>query len=360
MKNSKEQQMQHSRFLVLTGHLNDYPLSDLVGILRHQHKTGRLLIEYPNGPASLYFNDGELVDAQLDKLSGLQALCVALAQPPSSFNFNPLVRPTRRSIENSVQKVVSELLGCWSENDLEIEELAPGRVLAQPALPAPSSSILDDPITRPGEALMASSFVPPQPAIRTSRPILAMAAAGLLMLGLSTVIAVTRGLGKRLSPAPVSSPSYAAGNKGSMQQGSAEPSQNLPETEPRNESRVRRQAGKGTDAAVVADQSDRQENGSSSSDKKEIASSEGHPPPLPYKPNTGEEEKQTSEAASDTQSVKVILQIESGRVAKASIANHRSGMEAYEALALRIARQRRYPSGGAAQETVTIKVTQPK
>ena len=121
--------MQHSRFLVLTGHLNDYPLSDLVGILRHQQKTGRLLIEYPNSPASFFFNEGELVDAQLDNLSGLQAVCVALAQPPSSFNFNPLIRPTRRSIENSLQKVVSELLGCWGENELEVEKIAPGEAV---------------------------------------------------------------------------------------------------------------------------------------------------------------------------------------------------------------------------------------
>ena len=66
--------MQNSRFVVLTGHLDDYPLSDLVGILRHQRKTGRLLIEYSIGPAMFYFQAGELVDAQLNDLSGLQAI----------------------------------------------------------------------------------------------------------------------------------------------------------------------------------------------------------------------------------------------------------------------------------------------
>ena len=85
--------MQNTRFTVLTGHLNDYPLGDLIGILRHQQKTGRLLIEYPKGPASFFFNEGELVDAQLGDLSGLQAICVAVGQPPANFNFNPLVRP---------------------------------------------------------------------------------------------------------------------------------------------------------------------------------------------------------------------------------------------------------------------------
>ena len=131
--------MENSRFVVLTGHLKDYPLSDLVGILRHQHKTGRLLIEYPKGPASLFFKDGELVDAQLNNLSGLQAVCVALAQPPSPFNFNPLVAPARRSIENSLQRVVSELLGCWDESTVQLEAAVTARVLPKPeplAIPA--------------------------------------------------------------------------------------------------------------------------------------------------------------------------------------------------------------------------------
>ena len=47
--------MQNNRFVVLTGHLSNYPLSDLVGILRHQRKSGRLLIEYAKGPATFFF-----------------------------------------------------------------------------------------------------------------------------------------------------------------------------------------------------------------------------------------------------------------------------------------------------------------
>ena len=57
--------MQNNRFVVLTGHLSNYPLSDLVGILRHQRKSGRLLIEYPKGPATFFFQNGELIDARM-------------------------------------------------------------------------------------------------------------------------------------------------------------------------------------------------------------------------------------------------------------------------------------------------------
>ena len=50
------------------------------------------------------------------------------------------------------------------------------------------------------------------------------------------------------------------------------------------------------------------------------------------------------------------MQIENGRVLKASIANHKPGRESYEALALRIARQRRYPATATGGQTVTITV----
>src|SRR5215213_10327423 len=138
--------MQNNRFVVLTGHLSNYPLSDLVGILRHQRKSGRLLIEYPKGPATFFFQNGELIDVRMNDLIGLHAICVALAQPEASFNFNPLIQAPRRSIEPSLQRVVSELLGCWDESALQIEA-APVRAavatrpepLALP--PAPSSLI---------------------------------------------------------------------------------------------------------------------------------------------------------------------------------------------------------------------------
>ena len=60
--------MQNNRFVVLTGHLSNYPLSDLVGILRHQRKSGRLLIEYPKGPATFFFHEGELIDARMNEV----------------------------------------------------------------------------------------------------------------------------------------------------------------------------------------------------------------------------------------------------------------------------------------------------
>src|SRR5262245_50377551 len=187
--------MQNNRFVVLTGHLSNYPLSDLVGILRHQRKTGRLTIEYPKSPGIFFFQEGELVDAQLSDLTGLQAICVALTQPEAAFNFNPLIQPSRRSIEPSFQRVVSELFGCWDESALEIESTAIVEN-APKSLPAPETPTNMPELIPLGNPPPLQLLPAPQIGIQR-RSLLFVGAAGFVMLGLSTVIA----LSGRLNPA---------------------------------------------------------------------------------------------------------------------------------------------------------------
>ena len=259
--------MQNDRFVVLTGHLSNYPLSDLVGILRHQRKSGRLLIEYPKGPATFFFQNGELVDARMNELSGLQAIVVAMAQPEAAFNFNPLIQTPRRSIEPSVQRVVSELLGCWDESPLQIEA-APITPLALPPAQAP--------VVRQRSVFLVTAV--------------------LIGVGLSTVIAVTGGFKAETPPTPVPAPV----------------AQQTPVSQPA-------------------------------------------PQPVAAAKPIRVIKKQTTDKT-DPKSIKVVMQIENGRVLNASIANRRPGMENYEALALRIARQRRYAPTVNGGETVTITV----
>ncbi|MFZ0064436.1 MAG: DUF4388 domain-containing protein [Pyrinomonadaceae bacterium] len=350
--------MQQSRFVILTGHLKDYPLSDLVGILRHQRKTGRLLIEYPKGPASFYFRDGELVDAQLDNLSGLQAVCVAVAQPASSFNFNPLINPPKRSIENSMQRVVSELLGCWDEYGLEIEAMTPSRSAAQPALAvqaapqpallaaAPSFNISQT--SRTDQALVFSSVALEVPKSSYSRPLLAMAAVGLMLLGLSSVIALTGGFGGRSAPAVVPATPIEQTVIAPEKQDTS-----LPAAAPQEEVVEPETSRKEIAAAPVAAPNRKTVAPRAETEKTEPATASNQNPAVTTEPRT----QPASENTSKADSVRVVLRIENGRVAQASIANHKPGMDAVEALALRIARQRRYPGKTSGPETVVIKVT---
>ena len=288
------------RFVVLTGHLSNYPLSDLVGILRHQRKSGRLLIEYPKGPATFFFQNGELIDARMNELTGLQAICVALGQPDASFNFNPLIQSTKRSIESSYQRAVAELFGCWDETFAQIETTAAhaAEVLALP--PAP-------------------------PLIVRRRPRFLIGAAIALVVGLSAVIAVIGGF-RNNAAAETAPPALTQNPVTPVAVAPAEPPKaqiatvnkpNRPVTQ-RKEERATPEVKSQTEPVA-----------------------ETQPARTP---------EQTS------QSIKVVMQIENGRVLKASIANPKPGMDSYEALALRIARQRRYAPTVNGGETVTINV----
>jgi hypothetical protein len=307
--------MQKDRFVVLTGHLSNYPLSDLVGILRHQKKSGRLLIEYPKGPATFFFQNGELIDARMNDLVGLQAICVALAQPEASFNFNPLIQSPRRSIEPSLQRAVSELFGCWDESAVQIEGVA-----AAPSLEAaPPAGVSSRTLTGRRTELLA---LPPGPSLLVQRRSLILVAAAIVMVvGLSTVIAVTGGF-KNNQP-----------ETASIQQPQIQTAPAVAPAESPN-----RQASLAA-AVVKPKKQNKQEEKSTAETVPETKPAETVKEPEP-----------------SSQPIKVVMQIENGRVLKASIANPKPGMDGYEALALRIARQRRYPATTTGGETITINV----
>jgi hypothetical protein len=295
--------MQNERFVVLTGHLSNYPLADLVGILRHQRKSGRLLIEYSKGPATFFFQNGELIDARMNELTGLQAICVALAQPEASFNFNPLIQSSRRSIESSYTRAVAELFGCWDDSFAQIETAAASQpeVLALP--PAP-------------------------PVIVRKRSLFLIGAAIAIAVGLSIVIALIGGLNNNAAAETAVQPTqtHVVPIDGTETEVSKEPLTTVIKPSRKEEKRNTPEAKPAVKSETEA-----------------VAQAEPVKEPV-----------QQPEPAS--QSIKVVMQIENGRVLKASIANPKPGMDSYEALALRIARQRRYPATANGGQTVTITV----
>ena len=295
--------MQNERFVVLTGHLSNYPLADLVGILRHQRKSGRLLIEYSKGPATFFFQNGELIDARMNELTGLQALCVALAQPEASFNFNPLIQSSRRSIESSYQRAVAELFGCWDDSFAQIEAAA-----------APQPEVL--------------ALPPAPPVIVRKRALFLIGAAIAIAVGLSIVIALIGGLNNNAAAETAVQPTqtHVVPIDGAETEISKEPITTVIKPSRKEEKRNTPEA-----KPAVKTQSE--------------AVAEAQPVKEPV-----------AEPEPASQSIKVVMQIENGRVLKASIANPKPGMDSYEALALRIARQRRYPATANGGQTVTINV----
>jgi hypothetical protein len=280
-----------ANFVVLTGHLNDYPLADLIAILRRQRKTGRLLVEYPISPCAFYFKEGNLVDAQLNTFVGLQAFFVALSQSNASFNFNPLIEASRRSINETSQKVILELLGCQDEKTVNVE---PSPAEVEHAISTISAQVYTEPIDAELEANVAQTpsaqlpaakellALPPAPARQTSsRRIVFISGLVSLFVSLLTVVALTSWAGRRGAP---DSPMEAAG------------------------SRV----------------------------------------------------NQSAMDASNGVTVKVVLQIQAGRVTQADVTEHQPGLEAFEAQALRIARSRRYPPNASGQDVVPVTIIAPR
>ena len=318
--------MQNNKFVVLTGHLSNYSLSDLVGILRHQKKSGRLLIEYPKGPATLFFENGELVDVHLNELSGLQAICVLLSQPDASFNFNPLIRSSHRSIEHSMQRVVSELFGCWDETAVQIEAASSAAPLEL------QSDIPNEVAAIPGPVERLA--LPPAPhAVTRQKSIYLIAAAVIIVIAISTVIALTANLNRREGDATAGVDRNAV----------AADVKNSSASKPKPNEGTNRVTDSGRARSLFAEQRrDKQAAAKRAADVPDPAESSASPV------NASVETK--------ARSISVVMQIENGRVLNASIANHASGMDNFEALALRIARQRRYPTGKNGNETVTISV----
>jgi hypothetical protein len=68
-------------------------------------------------------------------------------------------------------------------------------------------------------------------------------------------------------------------------------------------------------------------------------------------------EQPTTLAESTSKTIVVVVHVEDGRVTEAWVKDSRKGLEAYEATAIRLARQRRYPAGASRTESVPVSVS---
>jgi hypothetical protein len=80
------------------------------------------------------------------------------------------------------------------------------------------------------------------------------------------------------------------------------------------------------------------------------------PPPQPAVAEAPRPSPEPTAARKEFVEITVVLKIEDGRVAEAHVGNRQPGAEAFEATALHIARQRRYPPGTSRTETVVLRV----
>ena len=348
--------MRHMRFMVLTGHLDDYSLPGLIKMLHDQHKTGRLQIDYAESPAAFYFEDGRLVDARIGNLRGLEAVYLALSLAGASFNFNPLIKPPERTVADREQKLIQGLLEAPSggitsdipdtvrrETALSASPTAATTALlpaadSQPVLPAQVEERL---IAEVGAVLASHSK-----RFNRERLIYATVIALLLLL---TFIPRMRNDATLTSVPSLDTRTGITAPQPTT--GVARPSETsnapapIPSPPVADESRMREQQPLDS----VAQNPAKRAEGANKQSKTPNA-------PTQTKKNESKTGRSNPSGGKDERTVKVLLRVERGRVLNAVIQNPHAGMESFQALALRIARQRQYPKDFSGRDVLQFDV----
>ena len=341
--------IERTQFVVLTGHLDEQPLPELIRRLRVQRKSGRLQVEYPDGPGSFFFEDGQMVDARLGALRGVEALYAALSLDGASFNFNPLVRPPERNIDRQGQQFIWDLIeGPRREGLAEIKvagrelDAASGHPLPERPprqLPAAAEELvapLAERLTAVEEAIVSTSR-------RFSRERLTYAMVIGFLSGLALVTTFSL-IFDPFSRKPAATAGMPAGPKTDAPAGTGAASASSAGTASGG-----RQEGAATERGGVSQSPKANERAATGRAEDETpvpsaAAVVGTRRADGFAPPRGE------------YVVQVLVEVKDGRVVDARVWNPRPGAGAYEAVALKMARERRYPDSFTGSERLRIRV----
>ncbi|HEV2803116.1 MAG TPA: DUF4388 domain-containing protein [Pyrinomonadaceae bacterium] len=353
--------IERTQFMVLTGHLDDQPLPDLLRTLRVQRRSGRLQVEYANAPGSFFFEEGQLVDAQLGSLRGLEAVYAALALDGASFNFNPLVRPPERSIDRQQQKFINDLVESPRRENLAEIRVAggsyPAKAFGDASLPQQVAPLqlapvaaeliapLEERLTAVEEAINATSR-------RFSRERLIYALVISFLVGLTVVTAAQALLNLRqqtVAPAaaPVPVQKLSAANDAPAR--AANP--------PATPTTATTTAASSPAAAAL------QASGASEKTKTTDATNQAKQTTQTLKAAPAERDARKSaegvapRKGEGSRLIHVQLDVKKGEVVGARVLNPRPGSGEHDARAIQLARQqRRYPTTFNGTDSVKVRV----
>jgi CheY-like chemotaxis protein len=92
----------------VSGSLREMGLPDIVQVLHHGRKTGKLNIRSGGEMGEIHFQDGDVVHALFNKLRGTQAFYAMLKLRDGDFGLDPTFVPTVRVIEESSEMLLLE------------------------------------------------------------------------------------------------------------------------------------------------------------------------------------------------------------------------------------------------------------
>lgn len=332
--------------MALSGELSDLSLSELIEFFCNQRKTGRLKVIYPNLPGYFYIQAGALVDARIGTLSGIDAVYYALTLPNASFTFDMEIEVEQRTIHQPWTQVVLEGLrrmdeGISPEPPLNKEELPDEHDLEE-AFESVIAHADQDPAAGPMAMTLESM------AGGGSKRRMVFSAMAIMVLG---IVAVSVLFASRFASAESTAsipPVAVRDGAGNTQEDGASTAPQIAEAEPSNQAALEGGAS-ATDAAAQREREARERERRRAAEERadaRTATDAASTVPSTTTPADALKKPDAPKAGPKTVTVQVTYD-EAGRVTQAS---------GSDATALRIARQKRFPSGKAGTTTVTIPV----
>jgi uncharacterized protein DUF4388 len=392
--------------------LSDHSLPEVVAILAQNKATGRLLINLKSAKAFFYFDKGELAAARMGPLTGLPAVNLALAMNGTKFQFDPGFEIPPRDFKDPHEISLLNQLLATTTPEARIDgggldgpstrAHSPGhdepRALPIPYLfcsrpseesESPSNTSLTssaEQLGTPSTAMIVDSS-PQLPATSPAEPqvpnpltnitdnagapavhlvgqsgvrhagISVRASSTLLLLA---VIAVGITALRSKARAPVPSSTVLEGPV--KPSGTTKAVQSLPKEMPALPVVAKAEATKSPTAksspqpTAVPEKSPRVETTKVMDGPSATVESRPTEKPKPAPSATGSTLAEAPSSKLPFTRVPVVIRIENGFVAEAYIKTHQPGLEAFEATALRIARQRRYPKETTGVETIVVQM----
>jgi hypothetical protein len=361
--------------MALSGQLSDLSLAELIEFFCNQRKTGRLKIAYQRAPGYFYFDRGELVDAKIGALIGVDAVYYALTLENASFKFSTAFEATRRTIHQPWAHVALEGLRRLDEGVTPKEAFPEGIPLAHDDEPE------DDDVKAPEKAAVSEKASPSEQA-----PVSQSAAPEQSQAPLQFTVESSRGQGRSrtlvyagviaalvLSVAAIGFPAGWYGKRKSV---AAAPVATAPEAKSESSAPTITENNQTDSSTTQTEEAQSGSTGNTSSDASNLAlrqqqerdrearaaylaaqereraqQAAKQSPTLQAQPaqaNAGEARKPETPAPAQKRTVTVqVTYDENGRVTQAS---------GGDGMSQRIARQKRFPTGKPGTATVTIPV----
>lgn len=347
--------------MALSGQLSDLSLAELIEFFCNQRKTGRLKIAYQRAPGYFYFDRGELVDAKIGALVGVDAVYYALTQENASFKFSTAFEATRRTIHQPWAHVALEGLrrldegvtpkeafpeGVTLERDDEPDDVEDRASVSQSAKPEQTAEV--------EQAVPLSLTVEGSNEQGRNRTFVYAAVIAALVLSVAAIGFPAGWYGKRkvVANAPAAAPEAKAETAATSESANGNSQTDSSAAPAEAASSDTTGGASGADNLAARQQQEREARAAylAAQERAGAQAAKQNATTLTQQPAANPADVKKPEAPAPAQKKSVTVQVtydENGRVTQAS---------GGDGMAQRIARQKRFPTGKAGTATVTIPV----